>query len=125
VAALWPPELAGFMAAQEKGGRPVFNPPPSGPIITSPLPGGVIALEDRGGKIPLTGEGTRGMVHWYVDDEFHQAAPAGLTPLLAVTPGRHKVTLIDGEGRTAGAEFTVMYSQDRDRDRDLPVLSFF
>jgi membrane carboxypeptidase/penicillin-binding protein PbpC len=113
------------MASRKKGGSPVFNQPQSGPVITSPLPGGVIALEDQGGKIPLKGEGTRGMVYWYVDDEFHQAAPAGLTPLLAIRPGRHRVTLVDGAGRTAGAEFTVMYSQDRDRDRDLPVLPFF
>jgi hypothetical protein len=44
--------------------------------------------------------------------------------MLTITPGRHKVTLMDSAGRTAGAEFTVRYSQDRDRDRDLPVLSF-
>ena len=125
VVALWPPELAGFMAAMNpEAGAPIFIRPVSGPVVTSPLPGGVIVLEDVGGKIPLRCEGAKGVVHWYVDDEFYRSAPAGLTPVLPVTPGRHKVTLMDGAGRTAGAEFTVMYSQDRDRDRDLPVLSF-
>jgi membrane carboxypeptidase/penicillin-binding protein PbpC len=72
----------------------------------------------------LSGEGAKGTVHWYVDDEFFHSAPAGLTPMLTLTPGRHRVTLMDSAGRTAGAEFTVRYSQDRDRDRDLPILPF-
>ena len=125
VVSLWPPELSGFMAAMNpEAGAPVFIRPAAGPVVTSPLPGGVIILEEVGGKIPLRCEGAKGVVHWYVDDEFYRSAPAGLTPVLPVTPGRHKVTLMDSAGRTAGAEFTVMYSQDRDRDRDLPVLSF-
>jgi hypothetical protein len=127
VAALWPPELAGFMAALNPGKETVFSPPRFGPVITSPLPGGVIALEDSGGQIPqipLKSERAKGLVYWYVDDEFHLAAPAALTPLLALTPGRHKVSLLDSAGQTAGAEFTVMYAQDRDRDQGLPILSF-
>jgi len=119
-ATVWPPELAGFMAAM----NPEITAPQPGPAITSPWPDGVIALEDSSAKIPLRGEGTQGLVHWYVDEEFFHSAPAGQTPMLAMTPGRHKVTLVDSAGRTAGTEFTVLYSQDRDRDRDLPVLPF-
>jgi penicillin-binding protein 1C len=125
VAAMWPPELAGFMAGLKPGSGPApLARPADGPVITSPLPGGTIVLEEVGGRILLKCEGAQGMVHWYVDDEFYCSAPAGLTETLSVAPGRHKVTMMDSAGRTAGADFTVMYSQDRDQDSDLPILSF-
>lgn len=126
IVALWPPELAGFMASLNPQSSVVndFVRPLSGPVITSPIPGATIIMDEVGGKIPLKSEGTKGVVHWYVDDEFYRSAPAGLTPVLSLAPGRHKVTLMDGLGWTAGAEFTVMYAKDRDKDQDLPVLSF-
>lgn len=116
---LWPPELAGFAASRSARLTSV-----SEPSITSPLPGGVIILERGGDKIPLRCEGAQGRVHWFVDDEFLASGEAGFTPVLPLSPGAHKVSLVDSRNRTAGAEFTVKFAQDRDRDQDLPILNF-
>ena len=125
----WPPDLADFMAAQPLeqmaglsaglGLRTAF-----GPVITSPLPGDLIVLSENSGRLPLVSEGTRGLVHWFVDEEFFQAAEPGSTPVLSLTAGHHQVSLIDQDGRSAAAVFEVKYSRELDRDRDLPVLSF-
>ena len=129
VAVQWPAELAEYLAALPAGqdgfltaglaGRAVF-----GPVITSPLNGETIVLREAAGRLPLTGEGLRGVVHWFVDDEFYQAAAPGLTPVLNLTPGRHRVSLMDQDGRTAAAEFDVKFVLELDQDRRVPVLSF-
>lgn len=127
VMAQWPPELAGFMAALDEGAdsRPGLNPDfRSGPVISSPLKNGTIILDETGGRIPLRSEGARGLVHWFVNDEFYRSAPAGFTPVLELSPGRHRISLVDADGRTAANEISVMYSQERDSDRHLPMLEF-
>ncbi len=120
VVSLWPPELAGFMAGRPAAGREAIR----GPVITSPLPGGVIMLSAEGGYLPLRCEGTRGLVHWFVDDEFYEAAGIGRTPILPLKPGRHRVSLIDAQSRRAAVDFTVKYAREADRDRQVPVLTF-
>lgn len=125
VRAQWPPELSGFMAALDGEAGTRLNPDfASAPVISSPPKNGTIILDEAGGRIPLRSEGTRGLVHWFVNDEFYRSAPPGFTPVLNLKPGRHRVTLVDADGRSTATEFTVMYSQEQDRDRDLPLLEF-
>ncbi|MDR1920395.1 MAG: penicillin-binding protein 1C, partial [Candidatus Adiutrix sp.] len=131
---LWPPELAGWM----EGGPGAAGTPGtsgaaaasgtsgarSGPVITSPLTGGLILLDEPRGSLPLRCEGAEGLVHWFVDEVHQASVPADLTPTLALSPGQHRVSLVDARGRTAGLDFSVKLRRDMDRDRDLPLLAF-
>ncbi|MDR1872234.1 MAG: penicillin-binding protein 1C [Deltaproteobacteria bacterium] len=110
---VWPPELAGFMASRE-----ATSP---APLITSPLNGAVIRLNDQKGGVPLKSESTVGPIHWYVDEEFFMAARPGLTPVLPLTPGVHRVSLVDGRGQTAVSVFTAVTAR-RDAGRILRLV---
>ena len=127
IVTVWPPELAGFMATL--GERPSFRTVEaltgsSKPAITSPAPGGSITVNGGEASIPLRCEGVMWPVHWFLNDEYFLSAGAEAAPILRLSAGSHRITLIDKNGRTAGSDFTIMYSQNRDRDAALPVLSF-
>lgn len=121
----WPIELRGFMTSS--GGNNLRNFMARrlvNSVITSPVNGGLIILDEAGGALPLRCEGASGLVYWFVNEELYTVVPAGFTPVLSLTPGRQRVSMIDSEGRTAAVEFEVLASTERDKDENLPFLVF-
>jgi penicillin-binding protein 1C len=116
---LWPPELAGFMAAKDaKADQHRAE-------VVSPLEGGVIVLKQGQDRLPLRSEGTTGIVHWYLDDEFYEAAAPGSAPMLVLTPGSHRVSLVDEQNQTAKSDFIVVVSRRSvDPNASIPVIHF-
>ena len=106
------------------GGVETRPPDSPGPVITSPPAGGTIVIDGQEARLPLRCEGAKGEVHWFLNDEYYLSAKSDLSPTLTVKAGEHRITMIDQSGRTAGNAFTIMYSQERDRDANVPVLSF-
>lgn len=121
----WPAELRGFMSSLDSGGPGLYQKKlPFKPLITSPANGSLIVQDDIESGIPLRSEGVSGLVHWFVNDEFFTAVPAGFTPVLSLKPGRHRIALIDARGQTATAEFSVVRAGEHDLDEKLPFLEF-
>ena len=121
----WPLELRGFMAL--RGGGNFRGGPDarlSYPQIVSPVNDGIILKDGEDGAVPLRCEGASGLIYWFVDDEFFAAAPAGFTPMLPLSLGRHSVSLIDAGGRTATVGFSVQPAKECDLDGGLPFLDF-
>jgi penicillin-binding protein 1C len=112
VVAAWPPELAGYMANLEFQGSPR-------PKVVSPFPGTVIRYPGPGAGVPLKSEATVGPVYWFVDGEFFQAVGPGRTPVLPLTPGPHRVSLVDDRDQTAYSDFTVVGGS---LEPEIPVL---
>ncbi len=78
-------------------------------IITSPVDQAHLLLTPGRGKqkIPLRAEGTTGEIHWYMDLVYLGAQAPGTELFWTLEPGRHTVSLLDSEGRTARAMFEV------------------
>jgi penicillin-binding protein 1C len=97
----WPHELAGFM--RREGLVAAF-----GPSVASPAPGSVFRAVPGSDRIPFRSEGAYGTVHWYMDGEYVGASAPGKTPLVRITPGRHKVSMADGRGMSATSSFEAL-----------------
>jgi membrane carboxypeptidase/penicillin-binding protein PbpC len=76
--------------------------------VVSPVDGAVFRLAPGADRIPLRSEGAMGLVRWYLDGEFVGAARPGSTPVVALTPGEHRVGLMDERELTAESGFTVV-----------------
>lgn len=78
--------------------------------ITAPLPRAKYFLTPEAAeqKIALTSEGTRGTVYWFLNQEFFGVQPKGESLLLPLRPGKYTLSLVDEEGRTASASFSVI-----------------
>jgi penicillin-binding protein 1C len=117
---LWPPELVAYMKrlnTKEGPGRVQVR-------IVSPLPQGVFKLRADNEKLPLKSEGTLSPVFWFVDDEFYQVALDGQTPVLALKPGSHRVSLVDSRNVMAQSEFEVLWPVFQKNEKDIPALNF-
>ena len=77
--------------------------------VTSPVNQAHLLLTPGRGtpKIPLRAEGVKGQVHWFMDLVYLGAQTPGSEFFWTLTPGRHTVSLLDEEGRTAKASFEV------------------
>jgi penicillin-binding protein 1C len=118
---LWPPELARFMG----GTRSLAGPKAQRPRVISPLPGSEVVIDDQTPRVPLKSEGTFGLVHWYLDDQFLETAEHWATVTALPGPGTHKVSLMDSRNLTAKSEFTVIHRSLVASDiRDVPLLRF-
>ncbi|MDR2442522.1 MAG: hypothetical protein LBE31_03260, partial [Deltaproteobacteria bacterium] len=103
IVTLWPPELFDYMTRtpQAKTALPK-------PVIVSPPDGAIIRLGYGAERLPLKSEGTVGDVYWYVDDAFLTKSSVGTTPVIALTIGSHRVSLLDARGLTSKSEFKVL-----------------
>jgi len=77
--------------------------------ITSPIPGAfyITSPLDTERKIPLSAEGTRGKISWYIDGEFTGTSEAGRTIYRKIPDGAHKVSITDEQGKTAAATVNI------------------
>ena len=103
-AVVWPPELE-----QLNLGRGIELNRSADAAITSPLPGAHLLLTPGKGrqKIPLRAEGAKGQIHWFMDLVHLGVQNPGEEFFWELGPGRHTVSLLDEEGRTAKAVFEV------------------
>ena len=103
-AVVWPPELEHLGL-----NRSVELNRSAAAVITSPVNQAHLLLTPGRGtpKIPLRAEGTAGQVHWFMDLVYLGAQMPGTEFFWALTPGRHTISLLDEEGRTAKAVFEV------------------
>ncbi len=78
--------------------------------ITVPLPGSTFFITPLAPeqKIALACEGARGKVYWFIDQEFFGLQKKGESLLWPLKPGKHVISLVDEEGSTAAAHFTVV-----------------
>jgi penicillin-binding protein 1C len=100
IVAKWPLELASFMARKTGANSK------KGLAIVSPRPDMEIRLTRTGEALPLKCEGAKGPVYWYVDGEFFAKAGPGRSPVWPLTPGRHVVTVVEGN-RLDSSVFTA------------------
>src|SRR6185436_14157165 len=76
---------------------------PQGQVLVL-LPGVPVKRQE----VPLQGEvGGGGALSWFVDGEYLGSAPADERLWWRPTAGRHRVTVVDGAGRTAMRELQV------------------
>ncbi len=103
-AVVWPPELEHL--GLERNTELNRSAPA---VITSPVNQAHLLLTPGRGtpKIPLRAEGAAGQVHWFMDLVYLGAQTPGTEFFWALAPGRHTVSLLDEEGRTAKAVFEV------------------
>jgi len=104
---LWPIELAmGNIHPSEIQRRPYVT-------ISSPIAGAIYHLTPLGGeqRIPLRAEGAIGRVWWYMNGEYIGTAAPGQAFFHAFpnTDGRHTISVVDEEGRTAVTHVTVVF----------------
>lgn len=103
-AVVWPAELehAGFSRNVE------LNRSAEAAIVSPISQAHLLLAPGRGTpKIPLRAEGARGQIHWFMDLVYLGAQTPGTEFFWTLTPGRHTVSLLDEEGRTAKANFEV------------------
>ncbi len=103
-AVVWPPELE-----QMNLGRGIELNRSADAVITSPLDQSHLLLTPGRGKqkIPLRAEGAKGQIHWFMDLIHLGVQNPGEDFFWALSPGRHTISLLDEEGRTAKATFEV------------------
>ena len=103
-AVVWPTELE--HAGLERG---VELSRSAEAVIVSPVDKAHLLLTPGRGsrKIPLRAEGAAGQVHWFMDLVYLGAQAPGAEFFWSLEPGRHTVSLLDEEGRTAKAVFEV------------------
>ena len=104
---LWPAELAmGNISPSEIQRRPYV-------VISSPIAGAIYHLAPLASeqRIPLRAEGAVGRVWWYVNGEYSGTAAPGETFFHAFpqSDGRHTISVVDEEGRTAVTHVTVVF----------------
>ena len=112
VAIKWPPELEGFFSA-ERGENPMRTVE-----ITSPRKNALYELSPGRERLPLTAEGGRGALYWFVDGEL--IASSGEGAFWQMTAGKHKIAVTDEEGNSAAV--TIKVTQQQKREEDLPLL---
>ncbi len=102
---LLPPDLENFV----QRGHSSFAPRER-VDITVPLPNARYFLtpEAPEQKLALTAEGSRGLVYWFLNQEFFGVQPKGESLLLPLRPGKFTLSLVDEEGRTAATSFSVV-----------------
>ena len=83
-------------------------------VIVSPVDKAHLLLTPGRGsrKIPLRAEGAAGQIHWFMDLVYLGAQAPGVEFFWSLTPGRHTVSLLDEDGRTAKAVFEVENLRD-------------
>ncbi len=103
-AVVWPPELEHLGL-----NRTIELSRSAEAVITSPVNQAHLLLTPGRGtqKIPLRAEGSAGQIHWFMDLVYLGAQMPGTEFFWALTPGRHTVSLLDEEGRTAKSVFEV------------------
>ena len=103
-AVVWPTELE--HAGLERG---VELSRSAEAVIVSPVDKAHLLLTPGRGsrKIPLRAEGAAGQIHWFMDLVYLGAQAPGAEFFWSLEPGRHTVSLLDEEGRTAKAVFEV------------------
>ena len=103
-AVVWPAELE--HAGLERG---VELNRSAAAVIVSPVDKAHLLLTPGRGarKIPLRAEGAAGQIHWFMDLVYLGAQDPGAEFFWSLQPGRHTVSLLDEEGRTAKAVFEV------------------
>ncbi|GAB1485916.1 hypothetical protein MASR2M79_09630 [Aminivibrio sp.] len=101
---VWPSELEDYALRRALA---VERPPEIS--IISPLPGSVYFLTPLGKdqKVALKAEGARLPVYWFVGGEFAGKQESRLPLFWPLAGGSHRVSLVDGDGRTASSEVTV------------------
>ncbi|MDR3074143.1 MAG: penicillin-binding protein 1C [Deltaproteobacteria bacterium] len=101
----WPPELENYAGAADAriAAKETIE-------ITMPRPGMrfFITPYAETQQIPFNCEGARGMVYWFVDQEFFGAWKKGESPLWPLRPGQHILSLVDETGGTAHVRFSVI-----------------
>ncbi len=117
---LWPPELEDFQKsrqAEEDLSRPAF--------IVSPLAGAEYLLPPgvRAEPLPLKADGVAYPVHWYIDGRHlgRQDDPDEML-YCPPTPGRHRISLLDAEDRTASVDIGIIDLLERIRESEAPLL---
>ncbi len=77
--------------------------------ITSPIPGAfyIASPLDTERKIPLSAEGTRGKISWYIDGKYAGTSEAGRTIYRNISDGEHKVSITDSNGRTTSTTVNI------------------
>jgi penicillin-binding protein 1C len=102
----WPPELEDYARkrlAREDRSRSAF--------ILSPLSGSAYLLTPGGGAqpLPLRAEGVAYPVHWFLEGEYLGEQPREDKPLYWIPrAGRHALSLLDGQDRTASSLVEVI-----------------
>ena len=78
-------------------------------VVVSPVDKAHLLLTPGRGarKIPLRAEGAAGQIHWFMDLVYLGVQAPGAEFFWSLEPGRHTVSLLDEEGRTAKAAFEV------------------
>ena len=110
----WPPELEGFFSS-ERGESPVRTVE-----ITSPRKNALYELSPGRERLPLTAEGGRGALYWFVDGELIETGGEGA--FWQMTAGRHEIAVTDEEGSGAAVTIKVAQSSQRQEKEDLPLL---
>ena len=106
VEVVWPPELEDFQKmrlVQEDLSRPAY--------IVSPLSGAEYLLPPgvRAEPLPLKADGVVYPVHWYMDGEYLGVQNDPGDPLYCPPlPGKHRISLLDAQDRTADVDVTVV-----------------
>ncbi len=117
---VWPPELEDFQRrrmAQEDLSRPAF--------IVSPLSGAEYLLPPgvRAEPLPLKADGVAYPVHWYMDGEYLGAQRDPGEPLYCPSlPGKHRVSLLDAEDRTASVDVHIVDLAEKLEGAEPPLL---
>jgi penicillin-binding protein 1C len=101
---VWPPELEHLSLD-----RTIELNRSAPAVITSPTSQAHLLLTPGRGKqkVPLRAEGAKGQVHWFMNLVYLGAQTPGAEFFWTLAPGRHTVSLLDEEGRTAKATFEV------------------
>ena len=110
----WPPELEGFFSS-ERGESPARTVE-----ITSPRKNANYELSPGRERLPLTAEGGRGALYWFVDGELIETGGEGA--FWQMTAGRHEIAVTDEEGSGAAVTIKVAQSSQRQEKEDLPLL---
>ncbi len=117
---VWPPELEDFQRlrhAREDLSRPAF--------IVSPLAGAEYLLPPgvRAEPLPLKADGVAYPVHWYMDGEYLGVQEEPGNPLYCPPlPGKHRISLLDAEDRTAGVDLVIVDLAARLKEETPPPL---
>lgn len=87
--------------------------------ITSLRAGAAYYASGRADRLELSASGGRGELFWFIDGQYYDSSgPERDNPVFwAITAGRHKITVADENGKTAGVEITVKGSQDVEEEQ--------
>lgn len=109
----WPPELAGFYSKPDKKEWSQVR-------ILSPKKNAAYIITDQSDILPLTSTG-EGTLYWFIDGE-PAAVTEGENTFWKMTPGQHKIYVIDEKGSTDSVVFTVKEGNKTDEAAEMPLL---